>query len=112
LFLKGELDTARAKELATSGVVWAPRHDQGLLRIETLLAYRKEYGHWVIPTGCVYMGKNLQGLVNKVRASRRNRSLPKELIAMLDEAGFDWNPKRGPKPSVTALHRTKVSRKV
>jgi hypothetical protein len=98
-FKNKSLSDDRVKKLNELGFVWKTRNvlppkDAWMVRYNELVEFKREFGHCSVPQ--VYKSNPQLGQwVKRQRARFKNKSLPKDRVAILNNLGFVWKERFG-----------------
>ncbi len=87
---KGKLIPERVNRLDELGFVWDVLTSRWEEKFKCLIAYKAEFGHFLIAKGAQYQGLDIGDWSTKLRKNKDK--LEPGQVSRLDELGFDWDP--------------------
>lgn len=87
---RGKLPQPRVAKLVRIGFVWNTAETDWMDKFDKLLQFRKRHGHSCVP----FNEGDLGWWVNTQRQCKRKGKLVVEREALLNQAGFVWNPQQ------------------
>ncbi|MEU3877654.1 Helicase associated domain protein [Streptomyces sp. NPDC029704] len=91
----GRLSEERIRRLDDLGMIWEHRDQAWQKNLDTLAAYRKEFGDTLVPQRYEYNGIRLGAFVSQMRAKYTAGKLSAQRISDLERVGMAWSDEHG-----------------
>ena len=95
-----KLETVKITKLESLGFSWNPKEDQWNQMLDTLVAYKEEFGDCNVPRK-YSANPQLVSWVSSQRRSMKKDRLSPERIKKLNQLGFEWTRRKTTKPTET-----------